>query len=44
MGGWAQLKFKPKSKLEINAALGIDNPFAGELRQYKSNAIYPDLF
>ena len=32
MGGWAQLKFKPTAKLEINAAFGQDNPFAGELR------------
>ncbi len=44
MGGWAQLKFKPKSNFEINAALGLDNPFAGELRAYKLNAIYPDIF
>jgi hypothetical protein len=44
MGGWAQLKFKPKSNFEINAALGLDNPFAGELRQYKSTTIYPDIF
>jgi hypothetical protein len=41
MGGWAQLKFKPKAKLEFNAALGLDNPFASELRQYESNSIYP---
>jgi hypothetical protein len=44
MGGWGQLKFKPKSNFEINAALGLDNPFTGELRQYKLNAIYPDIF
>lgn len=41
MGGWAQLKFKPKAKLEINAALGLDNPFASEIREYESNSIYP---
>ena len=40
MGGWVQLKFKPKSNFEINGAFGIDNPFAGELRQYNSNSIY----
>jgi hypothetical protein len=40
MGGWAQLKFKPTTKLEINAALGLDNPFSSELRKYQSNSIY----
>jgi hypothetical protein len=37
MGGWAQLKFKPKVNFEINAAIGLDNPFASELRRYTSN-------
>ena len=40
MGGWAQLKFKPRANFEINGALGIDNPFAGELRNYESNPFY----
>ena len=44
MGGWAQLKFKPKANFEINAALGLDNPFAGELRQYTSHSIYPNIY
>ncbi len=44
MGGWAQIKFKPKSNFEINAALGLDNPFAGELRRFSANSIYPDMF
>jgi len=44
MGGWAQLKFKLKPNFEINAALGLDNPFAGEMRQYKATSIYPDLY
>jgi hypothetical protein len=44
MGGWAQLKFKPKAKFEINAALGLDNPFAGEMRQYEANSIYPTSY
>jgi hypothetical protein len=26
-GGWSQLKFKPASRLELNAAFGEDNPF-----------------
>jgi len=34
MGGWAQLKFKPKANLEFNGAFGQDNPFASELRQF----------
>ena len=44
MGGWAQLKFKPRTNFEINGALGVDNPFANELRLYKSNTIYPNTF
>jgi len=40
MGGWAQLKFKPRTNFEINGALGIDNPFAGELRRYTANPMY----
>jgi hypothetical protein len=31
-GGWAQLKFKPRQKLEMNLAFGQDNPYAKELR------------
>lgn len=42
IGGWAQMKFKVKSKLEVNTALGIDNPFAGELRQFRSFTVYPN--
>jgi peptidoglycan hydrolase CwlO-like protein len=33
MGGWAQLKYKVTSKLQLNGAYGVDNPFASELRQ-----------
>ena len=44
MGGWAQLKFKVKSNFEINGAFGVDNPFAGELRQYNANTIYPGSY
>ena len=44
MGGWAQLKFKPKAKFEINAALGLDNPFANEMRRFRANAIYADSY
>lgn len=30
-GGWAQLKFKPKPKFEMNGAFGQDSPFASEI-------------
>jgi hypothetical protein len=33
-GGWAQLKFRQNEKLEWNAAYGMDNSFAGDLREY----------
>ena len=33
-GGWAQLKEKFNERLELNAAFGIDNVFAKELRPY----------
>jgi len=32
IGGWSQLKFKATSRLELNAAVGLDNPRTGELR------------
>ena len=41
MGGWAQLKYKVKSNLEINGAFGSDNPFAPELRRFNAYTIYP---
>jgi len=43
-GGWAQLKFRPRPNLEFNGVFGLDNPFAGEMRAYNSNAIYPDSY
>ncbi len=44
MGGWGQLKFKPKPKLEINAAVGLDNPFASEMRQYRLYSVYSETY
>jgi len=44
MGGWAQLKFKPQPKLEINAALGLDDPFASEMRQFRLYSVYPESY
>ena len=40
VGGWAQLKVKADSKLEFNAAAGIDNPFAADVRTYASSQNY----
>jgi hypothetical protein len=34
VGGWAQLKERISERLELNAAFGIDNAFANELRRY----------
>ncbi|MGB6192769.1 MAG: hypothetical protein WBF42_09900 [Terracidiphilus sp.] len=34
VGGWAQLKERVSERLELNAAFGIDNVFADELRPY----------
>ena len=40
IGGWTQLKFKPTAKFEVNSALGIDNPFANELRRFPATQYY----
>jgi hypothetical protein len=40
MGGWVQLKFKPRTNFEINGAFGQDNPFAGELRRFPGSPSY----
>jgi hypothetical protein len=32
IGGWSQLKFKASNTLEFNAAAGVDNPTAAEVR------------
>jgi hypothetical protein len=34
IGGWAQLKLRPSSKVEFNLAAGQDNPFADQIRSY----------
>jgi hypothetical protein len=38
LGGWVQLKYKPRANFEMNFALGNDNPFAGELRNNPTSA------
>ena len=40
MGGWAQLKFKPREKFEINSAFGIDNPFSAEMRRFPATQTF----
>jgi len=40
IGGWVQLKYKPKANFEVNFALGQDNPFASELRNYPATEAY----
>jgi hypothetical protein len=40
LGGWVQLKYRPTAKFELNFALGQDNPFAGELRNFPATAYY----
>ena len=39
-GGWAQLKYQPANKVEFNAAFGMDNPFASDLRAFSSPQAY----
>jgi hypothetical protein len=44
MGGWVQLKYKPRANFEVNIALGQDSPFAGELRNFPATeALYGQL-
>jgi hypothetical protein len=38
IGGWAQLKLRASSKVEINTAAGQDNPFASEIRAFPFSA------
>ena len=46
VGGWAQLKERLSERLELNAAFGIDNAFAAELRQYAvlGGPVYQNLY
>ncbi len=40
LGGWVQLKYKPRANFEVNFALGDDNPFAGQLRNNPATEAY----
>lgn len=42
IGGWAELKFRPANKWELNAAFGMDNPFASDLKYYPYAQAYGD--
>ena len=40
IGGWSQLKLKATNKLEFNAAVGLDNPTAAEVRNASASQTY----
>jgi hypothetical protein len=42
VGGWAQLKYRPANKLEFNAAFGMDNPYATDLKYFPYPRSYGD--
>src|SRR6202140_1998945 len=42
VGGWAQLKSRPSNKFEFNAAFGMDNPYAADLKYFKYSKAYGD--
>lgn len=42
MGGWAQLKFKPVPKFEVNGAFGHDNPFGRQINAFAAVPLYYD--
>ncbi|HSZ61815.1 MAG TPA: hypothetical protein VK828_08450 [Terriglobales bacterium] len=42
IGGWAQLKYRPANKWEFNAAFGMDNPYASDLKYFPYVQSYGD--
>lgn len=42
VGGWAQLKYRPSNKLEFNAAFGMDNAYASDLKYFQYAQAYGD--
>jgi len=42
VGAWGQLKFIASSRLEFNAAIGHDNPFASDLERFPAN-VFSDV-
>ena len=43
VGGWAQVKYRPATKLEFNTAFGIDNPFAKDLEYFPAPFSYAEI-
>lgn len=41
-GGWAQLKYRPASKLEFNGAFGEDSPYMADVRAFPFPQAYGD--
>jgi hypothetical protein len=39
-GGWSQIKLSATPRLEFNGAVGVDNPFAADLRSFASPVDY----
>lgn len=42
VGGWAQLKYRPANKWEFNAAFGLENSYASDLRYFQYVQAYGD--
>ena len=42
IGGWAQAKYRPANKWEFNAAFGMDNPYASDLKYFAYPQSYGD--
>lgn len=42
VGGWTQLKYRPAKKWELNAAFGMDNPYASDLKYFPYPQAYGD--
>ena len=38
-GGWAQLKYRPATKLEFNGAFGQDSPYLADMRAFANPAV-----
>lgn len=41
VGGWSQLKIRATNKLEFNGGLGVDSPFAADVRGFPLSAGFP---
>ncbi|MFZ1131280.1 MAG: hypothetical protein WAN38_10945 [Terriglobales bacterium] len=40
VGGWTQLRYRPANKWELNAAYGMDNPYASDLKYFPYSQPY----